>query len=53
MWPDTTAAAEEPRRAGLHVKKDGKWFAVKALEGAFIVNVGDVLEVGDAYFVDS
>ena len=38
---------------GLQVKKDGKWFAVKALEGAFIVNVGDVLEVGDAYFVDS
>ena len=37
---------------GLQVKKDGKWFAVKALEGAFIVNVGDVIEVGDAY-VDS
>ena len=37
---------------GLQVKKDGKWFAVKAREGAFIVNVGDVLEVGDAY-VDS
>lgn len=37
---------------GLQVKKDGKWFAVKALEGAFIVNVGDVLEVGDVY-VDS
>jgi len=30
---------------GLQVKKDGKWFAVKALEGAFIVNVGDVIEI--------
>ncbi|RLN42595.1 S-norcoclaurine synthase 1-like [Panicum miliaceum] len=30
---------------GLQVKKDGRWFAVKALEGAFIVNVGDVLEI--------
>lgn len=30
---------------GLQVKKDGKWFAVKAREGAFIVNVGDVLEI--------
>ncbi|CAN6312705.1 unnamed protein product [Urochloa humidicola] len=30
---------------GLQVKKDGKWFAVQALEGAFIVNVGDILEI--------
>lgn len=30
---------------GLQVKKDGKWFAVQALAGAFIVNVGDALEV--------
>lgn len=30
---------------GLQVKRDGKWFPVDALDGAFIVNVGDVLEV--------
>ncbi|CAN6319206.1 unnamed protein product [Urochloa humidicola] len=30
---------------GLQVRKDDKWFTVNALEGAFIVNVGDVLEI--------
>ncbi|KAJ1280365.1 hypothetical protein BS78_04G226800 [Paspalum vaginatum] len=30
---------------GLQVKKDGKWFAVEAMDGAFIVNVGDTLEI--------
>ncbi|KAJ1297072.1 hypothetical protein BS78_01G350000 [Paspalum vaginatum] len=30
---------------GLQVKKDGKWFAVEAVDGAFIVNVGDALEI--------
>ncbi|KAL9447715.1 hypothetical protein AB3S75_015235 [Citrus x aurantiifolia] len=30
---------------GLQIKKDGKWFAVKPLPDAFIVNVGDVLEI--------
>nr|CAB3495275.1 unnamed protein product [Digitaria exilis] len=30
---------------GLQVKRDGKWFPVDALDGAFIVNVGDVLEI--------
>jgi isopenicillin N synthase-like dioxygenase len=30
---------------GLQVKRDGKWFAVDALDGALIVNVGDVLEI--------
>ncbi|WVZ56988.1 hypothetical protein U9M48_007440 [Paspalum notatum var. saurae] len=30
---------------GLQVKKDGKWFAVEAMDGAFIVNVGDALEI--------
>lgn len=33
---------------GLQIRKDGKWFTVNALEGALIVNVGDVLEVMDA-----
>ncbi|GJN20103.1 hypothetical protein PR202_gb07431 [Eleusine coracana subsp. coracana] len=30
---------------GLQIRKDGKWLALDALEGAFIVNVGDVLEI--------
>ncbi|CAL4915533.1 unnamed protein product [Urochloa decumbens] len=30
---------------GLQVKRDGKWFAVEALDGALIVNVGDTLEI--------
>ncbi|CAD6211240.1 unnamed protein product [Miscanthus lutarioriparius] len=29
---------------GLQVKKDGRWFAVDAMDGAFVVNVGDFLE---------
>jgi len=30
---------------GLQVSKDGRWFPVQALDGAFVVNVGDALEV--------
>ncbi|TVU46999.1 hypothetical protein EJB05_06573, partial [Eragrostis curvula] len=30
---------------GLQINKDGKWFAVDILDGAFVVNVGDALEV--------
>ncbi|RLN40791.1 O-acyltransferase WSD1-like [Panicum miliaceum] len=30
---------------GLQVKKDGRWFAVRALDGAFVVNVADALEI--------
>ncbi|KAK8445465.1 hypothetical protein SEVIR_9G330700v4 [Setaria viridis] len=30
---------------GLQIRKDGKWVAVNALDGAFIVNVGDILEI--------
>ncbi|PWZ57326.1 Protein SRG1 [Zea mays] len=30
---------------GLQVSKDGRWFPVQALPGAFVVNVGDALEV--------
>jgi isopenicillin N synthase-like dioxygenase len=29
----------------MQIRKDGKWVAVNALDGAFIVNVGDILEV--------
>ncbi|RCV20302.1 hypothetical protein SETIT_4G045400v2 [Setaria italica] len=30
---------------GLQIRKDGKWVAVNALDGAFIINVGDTLEI--------
>ncbi|KAL6648121.1 hypothetical protein ACP70R_012345 [Stipagrostis hirtigluma subsp. patula] len=30
---------------GLQVKKDGRWFAVDALDGAIVVNVGDTIEI--------
>ncbi|KAL6642700.1 hypothetical protein ACP70R_020881 [Stipagrostis hirtigluma subsp. patula] len=30
---------------GLQIRKDGKWVAVNAIDGAFIVNVGDTLEI--------
>ena len=29
---------------GLQIRKDGKWIAINALDGAFIVNIGDTLE---------
>ncbi|GMH05182.1 hypothetical protein Nepgr_007022 [Nepenthes gracilis] len=30
---------------GLQIRKDGKWVPVKPLENAFIVNIGDILEI--------
>lgn len=30
---------------GLQVRKDGMWIPVKSLNNAFVVNVGDILEV--------
>ena len=30
---------------GLQVKKDGMWVPIKPLPNAFVVNIGDVLEV--------
>jgi len=30
---------------GLQIRKDGKWFSVKAIPGALVVNIGDALEV--------
>nr|CAB3452578.1 unnamed protein product [Digitaria exilis] len=30
---------------GLQIRKDGKWVTVNAVDGAFIVNVGDILEI--------
>lgn len=30
---------------GLQIRKDGKWVPVKPLPNAFVVNIGDILEV--------
>lgn len=30
---------------GLQIKKNGKWIPVKPISGAFIINIGDVMEV--------
>ncbi|CAN1799434.1 Protein SRG1 [Linum perenne] len=30
---------------GLQIKKDGKWVAVKVIPDAFVVNVGDIMEI--------
>ncbi|KAL6902153.1 hypothetical protein ACP4OV_005029 [Aristida adscensionis] len=30
---------------GLQIRKDGRWFPVRPLPGAFVINVGDTLEV--------
>uniref|UniRef100_A0A0E0MAM6 Fe2OG dioxygenase domain-containing protein n=1 Tax=Oryza punctata TaxID=4537 RepID=A0A0E0MAM6_ORYPU len=30
---------------GLQIRKDGKWLTVEALDGAFVVNLGDMLEI--------
>lgn len=30
---------------GLQIRKDGNWVAVKPLENAFVVNIGDMMEV--------
>lgn len=30
---------------GLQVRKDGKWVPVKPLQNAFVVNIGDIMEV--------
>lgn len=34
---------------GLQIRKDGKWFTVEPLPGAFLVNVGDLVEVNNAF----
>ncbi|KAF9622570.1 hypothetical protein IFM89_032135 [Coptis chinensis] len=30
---------------GLHIKKDEKWVRIKPILGAFVVNIGDVIEI--------
>ena len=34
---------------GLQIRKDGRWIPVKPLPNAFIVNVGDILEVNPKF----
>lgn len=34
---------------GLQIKKNGRWVPVKPVPGAFIVNIGDIIEVYDEY----
>lgn len=35
----------EPGKAGLQVEKDGEWIDAPPLDGAFVVNIGELLEV--------
>lgn len=35
----------EPGKAGLQVEKDGDWIDAPPLDGAFVVNIGELLEV--------
>jgi len=35
---------------GLQIKKDGQWIPVKPLPNAFIINIGDILDVCDKPF---
>lgn len=30
---------------GLQIRKDGKWVSIKPLPNAFVVNIGDIMEV--------
>lgn len=40
----------EPGKAGLQVERDGGWLDVPPVEGAFVVNIGELLEVAtDGY----
>ena len=36
---------------GLQIRKDGRWVPVKPLPNAFVVNIGDVMEVKVVIFV--
>ena len=35
---------------GLQIRKDGRWISIKPLPNAFIVNIGDILEVNTNFF---
>ena len=34
---------------GLQIRKDGRWIPIKPLPNAFIVNIGDILEVNPKF----
>jgi isopenicillin N synthase-like dioxygenase len=36
---------------GLQIRKDGQWISIKPLPNAFVINVGDILEVMDRKLV--
>lgn len=40
-----TILLPDPQVGGLQVLKDGKWIAVNPIPGAFIINIGDQLQV--------
>lgn len=42
----------EPGKAGLQVERDGRWVDAEPVEGAFIVNIGELLEfLTDGYLI--
>ncbi len=45
-----TLLSIEPGKAGLQVERDGEWFDVPPVDDAFVVNIGELLEVAtDGY----
>ncbi|PVH48283.1 hypothetical protein PAHAL_4G298800 [Panicum hallii] len=45
FWPSHPPSFRQADKVGLQIRKDGKWIAINALDGAFIVNIGDTLEI--------
>lgn len=41
----------EPGKGGLQVEKDGAWIDAPPLDGAFVVNIGELLEVATAGYL--
>ncbi|KAG8391679.1 hypothetical protein BUALT_Bualt01G0212400 [Buddleja alternifolia] len=46
-----TILLQDLQVAGLQALKDGKWLAIKPHPGAFVVNIGDQLQVNSCYVV--
>ncbi|XP_011625850.2 protein DMR6-LIKE OXYGENASE 1-like isoform X2 [Amborella trichopoda] len=43
--PNAITVLQQGEVGGLHVFKDGKWFAIEPVKNAFVVNIADQLEV--------